>query len=141
MSFLESYKKLDALCKDICRQEKGVTAYLEEMDRHSSAKNMIPGWASDYKKLKHYRHIRNQIVHEVGTDENACCTKEDVKWIEDFYKRIMKQTDPLAMYRQKQGKKQTDPSQEDSLLSTAVCVLVALFMAGVILYMILTSLS
>ena len=31
------------------------------------------------------------------------CDPEDVRWIEDFYERIMNQSDPLALYRKATG--------------------------------------
>lgn len=48
--------------------------------------------------MKYYRHIRNQIAHEVDATEEMICSLEDTIWIEEFYQRILQQTDPLAMY-------------------------------------------
>lgn len=43
------------------------------------------------------------------------CVKEDTEWLDDFYERILNQTDPLALYRRatespykKPNKKQPD---------------------------------
>ncbi len=100
MSFLESYKRLDNLCKDMYSDAKGVTAYIEHMEHYSNAGFRIRDWNSDYQNLKHYRYVRNQIVHENYATEDNMCDESDVKWIDNFYKRIIKTTDPLAQYQQ-----------------------------------------
>lgn len=98
MSFLQKYKRLDNLCKDVLRSEKGVTSYIEEMELCNSSSFKIPGWKEDYYNLKKYRHIRNRIVHENDVDEAMLCSKKDEMWIEQFYTRILKRNDPLALY-------------------------------------------
>ena len=100
MSFLESYKHLDNLCKDMYGSEKGVTTYIEIMEHTSGGSYRINGWDSDYKNLKHYRYIRNQIVHENYASEDSMCTGSDTAWINNFYSRILNRTDPLALYHQ-----------------------------------------
>jgi hypothetical protein len=59
----------------------------------------IMNWDSDYKKLKHYRYIRNQIVHENNVNESSICDEDDLQWVEQFYQRIINQTDPLTLYK------------------------------------------
>ena len=51
MSFLESYKRLDNLCKDMFRSEKGVTTYIELMEQNRNKGKSIPMWDSEYRKL------------------------------------------------------------------------------------------
>ena len=58
------------------------------------------GWVEDLKCLKHYRWVRNQIVHDPNSSEENMCDLSDAQWIDNFYDRIMKQSDPLAMYRE-----------------------------------------
>ena len=60
---------------------------------------LVRGWDDDLKQLKHYRWVRNQIVHEPDCSEDNMCDVGDAEWIDTFYSRIMNQTDPLAMYR------------------------------------------
>ena len=60
---------------------------------------LVRGWDDDLKQLKHYRWVRNQIVHEPDCSEDNMCDAGDAEWIDTFYSRIMNQTDPLAMYR------------------------------------------
>lgn len=95
MGFMESYKHLDNLCKDM--NGIGVTGYIKDMEQEQNGGFYVAGWKNDYKKLKHYRYIRNQIAHENYADENNLCTAGDKIWLDGFYQRIMEQTDPLAL--------------------------------------------
>ena len=52
------------------------------------------------KYLKLYRWVRNQISHEPGCTEQNMCDPEDELWLDEFYSRIMNQTDPLSLYHQ-----------------------------------------
>lgn len=97
MGFMSSYKRLDNLCKDM--NGIGVTGYIEDMDRNPNGAYHVHGWKDDYYQLKHYRYIRNQIAHENYASEDTMCSDEDEVWIENFYQRIMVQSDPLALYR------------------------------------------
>lgn len=95
MGFMNSYKRLDNLCRDM--NGKGVTGYIEDMESKFNT-SFIPGWNDDYHKLKNYRYIRNQIAHENYANENNMCSDSDTQWIENFYERILNRTDPLAVY-------------------------------------------
>ncbi len=97
MEFMSAYKHLDNLCRDI--NGTGLTGYIEDMERNHSDAYHVVGWENDYKQLKHYRWVRNQIAHENYADESNMCEPMDVEWLEDFYNRIMNQTDPLALAR------------------------------------------
>ena len=96
MNFLKSYKRLDNLCKDLLRSETGVTTYISDMEQISRT-NFQP-INFDYKKLKHYRYIRNQIAHENYADETNMCNENDTLWIEQFHQRILDRTDPVSQY-------------------------------------------
>lgn len=101
MKFMNAYKHLDNLCRDI--NDLGVTGYIEEMERDMENDHIgvpqVPSWENDYKQLKHYRWIRNRIVHENHVDEDELCEPEDAEWLEEFYHRIIEQTDPLTLAR------------------------------------------
>jgi len=99
MNFLEAYKRLEKLCGEITNDERKITAYIEDMEKTPNGSHFVIGWNNDLKKLKHYRWIRNQIVHDTNCSEENMCNSNDVQWIVDFHSRIMTQTDPLAMYR------------------------------------------
>lgn len=96
MGFMKSYKRLDNLCKDT--NASGVTGYIQDMEQETNGKFYVAGWEDDCSRLKRYRHIRNQIAHENDADEDDLCSAGDTAWIEDFYRRVIEQTDPLALY-------------------------------------------
>lgn len=99
MGFMESYKYLDNLCKDM--NGIGVTGYIKDMEREPRGTLYVAGWKTDYLQLKHYRYIRNQIAHENYANEDDMCSAEDTVWIDEFYQRIIGQTDPLALCHKK----------------------------------------
>ena len=98
MEFMNAYKRLEKLCGDILNDERRISAYIDEMAKISDGSTKVQNWDNDLKKLKHYRWIRNQIVHEPDCQEENICHPDDVAWLNNFYSRIMNQTDPLALY-------------------------------------------
>lgn len=106
MRFIDSYKQLEKLCGEIFNSSPhGVTEYIEEMERTPNGKFYVEKWGEDYKALKHCRYIRNKIVHEPNCNEENMCTAKDTQWLENFYFRIMNQTDPLSLYFNRTRKK------------------------------------
>lgn len=99
MEFMSAYKHLEKLCGEVMDDERRLSAYIEEMEGNVRGARYVAGWESDLKKLKHYRWVRNRIVHDPEFSEEDLTGQEDVRWLEDFYDRIMDQTDPLALYR------------------------------------------
>ena len=97
MGFIDSYKHLEKLCGDMLRTQHGVSAYIAEMESTPKGSYLVQGWDEDFKRLKRYRWIRNQIAHEPNCTEENMCKYGDAQWIDDFYDRIMNQSDPLAM--------------------------------------------
>ena len=79
--------------------QHGISAYIDDMENTPKGSYLVQGWDEDFKRLKHYRWIRNQIAHEPNCTEENMCEYVDAQWIDDFYDRIMNQSDPLAMYR------------------------------------------
>lgn len=98
MGFLDSYKRLEKLCGEVMNDDKRITAYIDEMNNTPMGSLHVSTWNEDLKKLKHYRWVRNQIAHNPDATEKNMTTSTDVKWIDDFYIRIMHQKDPLTMY-------------------------------------------
>ena len=96
MGFMSAYKHLDTICRDM--NGIGVSGYIEDMERNRQGVRAVQGWDSDYQQLKHYRWVRNQIAHEMNAEEDNMCTLEDTQWLENFYRRIMNCSDPLARY-------------------------------------------
>ncbi len=99
MGFMDAYKRLEKLCRDSLDDDRGVSAYIDEMQNTPRGANFVDNWNTDLKQLKHYRWVRNQIAHDPACTEENMCAPADEKWIKAFYKRIMEQTDPLALYR------------------------------------------
>lgn len=100
MGFIESYKHLEKICGEIMNDERRLSAYIDEMLKKSNGAFYVSGWNEDLKQLKHYRWVRNQISHEPGCTEKNMCEPGDTIWLNNFYARIMNQTDPLALYYQ-----------------------------------------
>lgn len=100
MGFIESYKHLEKLCGELLNDDRRVSAYIDEMINTPRGSYLVRGWDDDLRQLKHYRWVRNQIVHELNCTEANMCQTGDAAWLDDFYSRIMTQTDPLALYAQ-----------------------------------------
>ncbi len=94
---MDSYKQLEKLCGDMLGEGR-VSAYIKEMSDKPRGAYLVSGWEADLKRLRHCRRIRNRIAHEPDCSETDMCPPEDEKWLDDFYARIMNQTDPLALY-------------------------------------------
>lgn len=105
MSFISSYKRLEKLCGEVMNDERKVSAYIDKMINTKQGSMLVSGWNEDLKKLKHYRWVRNQIVHEPNCTEENMCELKDELWIDEFYQRILNCTDPLALYYQAMKKK------------------------------------
>ena len=99
LDYLESYKRLDQLCRDMFRTKDGVTEYINQMDRVISRINSKQDWRNFYSRLKYQRRLRNDLVHNT---ECLDCTEEDIDEIEYFFDLILKQEDPLACIRKQQ---------------------------------------
>ncbi len=95
---MDSYKRLDNLCKSFSDYPKGISSYIEIMERSNQIQYRCVGWSSDYDRLKKYRYIRNQIAHDNGIYEDEVCNWEDIDWLDNFHTRILNQTDPLGQY-------------------------------------------
>lgn len=98
MGFIESYKHLEKLCGEVMNDDRRISAYIDEMINTPHGSFLVSGWDDDLKQLKHYRWIRNKIAHEPDCTEQNMCEPGDTEWLDDFYSRIMNQTDPLTLY-------------------------------------------
>lgn len=122
--FFDEFKALDNLCRDIYGKsidnKLGVTLYLEDMYKNArlgSAK--IPGWDSDYKRLKEARNLRNELAHSRNSFSSDICSQNDIEFVRSFKARILNQTDPIALLVKKveQAKKVrtvSDSQEEDT---------------------------
>ncbi len=111
MGFIDSYKRLEKLCGDVMQCDRPVTAYIDAMKATPRGAYYVFGWESDLRRLKHYRWVRNQIVHEPDCTEETMCEVGDAAWINQFYERILTQTDPLALYEKEMGRRRAAQTQ------------------------------
>ena len=94
IELLEEYKYVDAICRDMFGAEKGVSAYIEQLDETPmTVRYWITEWNDEYRQLKHIRWLRNQIAHSTGSVE---CTQSDLDWLKGFHNRLLTQQDLLA---------------------------------------------
>lgn len=107
MGFIESYKHLEKICGEVLNDDRRISAYIDEMMNTPRGSYFVRGWENDLKQLKHYRWIRNQIAYEPDCTEQSMCEPNDTVWLDDFYSRIMNQTDPLALYAKATAPKPT----------------------------------
>ena len=98
MGFIESYKHLEKLCGEVLNDNRRISAYIYEMENTPRGSYLVRGWDYALKQLNHYRWVRNQIAHEPDCTEQNMCDESDAVWLDNFYSRIMNQTDPLALY-------------------------------------------
>lgn len=104
--FFDEFKSLDNLCRDMyCESidnRLGVTMYLEDMhEKYYQGATMVQGWESDYSNLKNARHLRNELAHSRDSISIEMCSQEDIDFVRSFKERILNQTDPLALLRER----------------------------------------
>ncbi len=99
MSFIDSYKRLEKICSELYDDNHGLSIYIDEMIGKPDGSYYVSSWNKDLKQLKHYRWVRNKIVHEPGCTEENMCSPSDIQWLDNFYSRIISTNDPLALYR------------------------------------------
>lgn len=100
LEFLEIYKNLDELCRQILSSDRGVSEYIDEMDFDNQRGRLVAGWERDYKQLKRMRWIRNRLVHEADAFDKNLVNVDDIEWLHTFYNRIMECTDPFSLLPQ-----------------------------------------
>ena len=119
IELLEEYKYVDAICRDMLGAEKGVTAYIEQLDETPvTVRYWITEWNDEYRQLKHIRWLRNQIAHSTG---NVECTQSDLEWLKGFHNRLLTQQDLLAKAHRviKESQIQNQQQQAKTILAAA----------------------
>lgn len=97
----EEFKHLDKLCGELYGNQRGVSHYIDDMkDVSGSDYRYIPNWKEDLEQLVRIRHIRNYLAHAEGAFNEDICIPKDIEWSRDFHRRILNQSDPLALLRQ-----------------------------------------
>lgn len=112
LEFLEAYKSLDELCKQILSSESGISRYIDEMSSEKQGHMMVDCWEKDYKQLKKMRWIRNRLVHETNSFEDSLINMEEIEWLKNFRSRIMECTDPFSLLYQIRNTKRNTTKQE-----------------------------
>lgn len=107
--FFEEFKRLDKLCGELYKVQYGITCYIDDMKSVSEKDyRYISNWKSDLEQLRRLRHIRNHLAHTEGAFNEEVCIQSDIDWLRNFHKRILNQTDSLALlYQNSKAKKQT----------------------------------
>ncbi len=102
--FFTLYKSVDAICRDMFREEHhynakceevfGLSAYIVIMENEDdSVRAHFPEWNYEHNSLTRLRIIRNRIAHNTDISE---CNESDIEDLERFHKQILEQTDILA---------------------------------------------
>ena len=134
--FLEQYKHLDKLCKEVFDSDKGVTSYIDYMKSIPyERRSKIISWDSDLKMLITLRHARNKLAHDVGTLDEALVTRSDIDWLEEFYESIMHSCDPLSKLRKTRGciKTSSQNADQDIQNKNVGCIGAIIFFIGIII--------
>lgn len=111
--FLEVYKSIDELCKQILSSDRGISEYIDEMNHESQGRMMVACWEKDYNQLKKMRWIRNQLVHEVNSSQKNLVTMEEIEWLKTFRSRILECTDPFSLLRETRNIKRKTTVKQD----------------------------
>ena len=82
IEFLEEYKALDILLKDVLSSDSGVTSYINKMsESYGQGMQADPDWAAAFKRLKTVRHKRNILSHE---DDDPGVVEDDIDFVCTF---------------------------------------------------------
>lgn len=93
----DEFKRVDGICRDMFSSQRGVSEYIEQMEwDFAYGQQRVSSWERDYRSLKRVRWLRNQIAHETTVTD---CSADDVAYLQDFYDRLLRQQDPLAVLR------------------------------------------
>ncbi len=99
--FFEEFKRLDRLCGELYGEQRGISKYIDDMRNvpRYDCRN-ISGWDADLEQLVRLRHIRNNLAHTEGAFQEEMCIEKDIDWLKEFHRRVLSQSDPLAMLHQ-----------------------------------------
>ena len=129
LSFFNAYLELDKICAQRFEISKGgVTAYIGRLVELRFA----PDRSEVLPKLIKYRNFRNTIAHEVDAfAELDEINKDDIKWIYNFAKSILKKKDPISRYEKKAKRYAI---WRKVRLGLIIAGIVAVVIAGIVIY-------
>ena len=151
LEFLQVYKELDELCKQVLSSERGISQYIEELENEKKYALRIKILEEDYKRLKRLRWVRNQLVHDTDSFEKNLFDDKDVEWLKEFRKRIIQRKDSYALIyqaknlnrdmkkskvRMELANNEDDREQDNSIIAFVF----AFLLAAVIIYFVLDML-
>ena len=113
--FREEYIKLDNLLKDCLSSDKGVSEYIEQMERAITVPYSLCNlWNESYRKLKHIRYVRNKISHENMPEDFV--KEKDLLFVKNFYESVLTRKDPLTQLfdHQKNQSPEKKPDNSES---------------------------
>lgn len=117
--FLEAFISLESFCA----QKLGITtAGVSEYITRLTGAKMVIGKEATLDHLRHYRNLRNRLVHENGALRSLVdISKADVKWIKSFEKSVRKNKDPLSVYY----KKSNDQKRKKKFITWMIIIIIA----------------
>ena len=135
---IEQFSQLEKLCNDIYGDKHGVTLYIDEMKRKNVAgARYVSGWRSDLEALIDARHKRNCLSHGEVSFDTPYASDDDILFLASFKRRVLKQTDPLALLQKARTPRKTatytssaQPQKNTDLGATLLALFVIL--AGII---------
>ena len=97
--FLEAYVELDKQCAALFEMYSGgVNEYINNL----MIARYIYGRDETVNRLVKYKGIRNRLAHEAGALKGDMgITKEDIRWIKKFSKKVYKGKDPISEHKAK----------------------------------------
>ena len=99
-NFLGAYIKLDRTCSEKFGGRYGVTEYINKL----TDLRFVIGRKEVLPLLTKYRKIRNKLAHEPDALEKLdMTTRDDIKWLEKFERKVAKGRDPLSKYLKRAG--------------------------------------
>lgn len=115
IKFLEMYKRIDKICRDMFNCKDGITEYINKMEETPfSNYSKVKYWNEFYKEVKNYRWVRNQLAHDQPLDSNFC-EESDMEWLEKFYNDLLNCNDPLTI-AYKNGKTIEETKNESNFI-------------------------
>ncbi len=131
--FIEDFGETEKLLSEIYSDIHGVSCYIDDMIKKQD-KNNIKDWDKYLKRLKEIRHKRNKLAHGEVAFSQKYVLKEDIVFLKEFKKLILKKQDPINKYNKiniskqdkRKQKNESSISWSTTLLITLIIILICL---------------
>lgn len=91
------YNSLDSLLKKLLGTDKGVTTYIDTLEKVPfAARKKVPEIGVTVSELKRLRHTRNRLAHEEGAFDVIQCKESDAEYLHNFHACVLSGYDPLG---------------------------------------------